>query len=79
MQVTVYSKPSCVQCDATYRHMDKKGIKYEVEDITKDHDAMQFALSFGYQAAPVVVAGDQHWSGYKPDHIDGLAQDLNLC
>lgn len=59
--------------------MDKRGIKYEVEDITKDHDAMQFALSFGYQAAPVVVAGDQHWSGYKPDHIDGLAQELNLC
>lgn len=76
--MTVYSKPVCVQCTATFRKMDAVGMKYEIEDITEDHDAMQFALSFGYQSAPVVVAGDKHWSGYKPDHIDALAQELKL-
>lgn len=78
LQVTVYSKPSCVQCDATYRLMDKRGIKYDPIDITQDPDAMRFALSLGYQAAPVVVAGDKHWAGYRPDHINSLAQELNL-
>jgi glutaredoxin-like protein NrdH len=25
--------------------------------------------------APVVVTGDRHWSGFRPDHIDDLAHD----
>src|SRR5690606_35206648 len=33
VKVTVYSKPACVQCDATYRALDKKGIEYTVVDI----------------------------------------------
>ena len=33
--VTVYSKPACVQCDATYRALDKHGIAYDVVDLTR--------------------------------------------
>jgi glutaredoxin-like protein NrdH len=25
--------------------------------------------------APVVIAGDRHWSGFRPDHIADLAHD----
>ena len=34
MTVTVYSKPACVQCNATYKALDKQGIAYETVDIT---------------------------------------------
>jgi glutaredoxin-like protein NrdH len=27
----------------------------------------------GYLQAPVVVAGDTHWSGFRPDQISALA------
>ena len=27
--ITVYTKPSCVQCTATFRALDKAGISYE--------------------------------------------------
>ena len=30
--ITVYSKPSCVQCVATTRELDRKGIKYDYVD-----------------------------------------------
>lgn len=33
-RVTVYSKPSCVQCNATYRALDKAGITYSIVDIS---------------------------------------------
>ena len=36
MTVTVYTKPSCVQCNATYRALDSKGIEYEVLDLSVD-------------------------------------------
>lgn len=76
MAITVYSKPSCVQCNATYRALDAKGIEYEVTDVSQDTDALEQVKSLGYLQAPVVVAGDDHWSGFRPDKIDELAARL---
>ena len=69
----MYTKPACVQCNATYRALDKAGIEYEKIDITTDPEAREYVLSLGYLQAPVVVAGDKHWSGYRPDRIAALA------
>ena len=30
-------------------------------------------MALGYLQAPVVVAGDSHWSGFRPDRIKELA------
>ena len=68
MTVTVYTKPACVQCNATYRALDKKGITYQSVDISQDADAL------GYMQAPVVVTDQDHWSGFRPDKIEELAQ-----
>ena len=73
MTVTVYSKPMCVQCDATYRALDKQGLDYEKIDVTQDVEALEFIKGLGYQQAPVVMAGDDHWSGYRPDRIKAAA------
>ena len=54
MAITVYSKPNCVQCGATYRALDQ-------------------VRALGYAQAPVVVAGEDHWSGFRPDKIKALA------
>ena len=37
MSITVYTKPSCVQCNATYRALDAKGIEYQ--NATDDEKA----------------------------------------
>jgi glutaredoxin-like protein NrdH len=44
-----------------------------VVDISTDADARDYLLSLGYLAAPAVLAGSQHWSGYRPDRIHTLA------
>jgi glutaredoxin-like protein NrdH len=67
--ITVYSKPQCVQCNATYTALDKKGIEYEVIDVTVDAVAMDKIVEMGFYQAPVVVAGDMAWSGFRPDMI----------
>ena len=72
MTVTVYTKPACVQCNATYKALDKAGVTYEVVDITENHDAREYVMALGYLSAPVVVAGDDHWSGFRPDRIKAL-------
>ena len=69
MAITVYTKPACVQCNATYRALDKAGIEYDVIDITENAQARDYVMSLGYLQAPVVVAGENHWSGFRPDEI----------
>lgn len=73
MTITVYSKPMCVQCDATYRALDKQGLDYQSVDVTRDAEALGFIKGLGYQQAPVVIAGEDHWSGYRPDRIKAAA------
>lgn len=76
MAITVYSKPMCVQCDATYRALDKQGLDYRSVDVTQDVEALEFIKGLGYQQAPVVIAGEDHWSGYRPDRIKAAAAAL---
>ena len=73
MSITVYSKPACVQCTATTRALDAKGITYDIIDLTEDDSAMTHVTELGYRQAPVVVAGTDHWSGFRPDMIAQLA------
>ncbi len=79
MSITVYSQPACVQCNATYRWLDRHGLAYEVIDVTADAAAFAAVKALGYLRAPVVIVRDAdgtvaaHWSGFDPDRIDDLA------
>lgn len=71
---TVYTKPNCVQCEMTKRHMDKIGVKYTTVDIIDNPDELDKLIEMGYRAAPVVVTteGDS-WAGFQPEKINDLA------
>jgi len=79
MTITVLSKPACPQCTATKRKLDSLGIEYSVTDLSEDPDALAHAKSLGYLGAPVVLAGEDHWSGYRPDKLDELASILSAA
>jgi glutaredoxin-like protein NrdH len=73
MTVTLYTKPACVQCTATRKALEKNGVEYDVVDITEGPAARDYVMSLGYLQAPVVIAGEQHWSGFRPDAIKSLS------
>lgn len=72
--VTVYTLPACVQCDSTKRVLTKNEVEYSVVDLSQDEAAMEMVKSLGYNAAPVVIVGDEHWSGFRPDRLAALAK-----
>lgn len=74
MSVTVYGKKRCHACSATVTKLDEKGIEHQYIDASQDAEAYAYITSLGYLQVPVVVAGDDHWSGYNPDRIEGLVQ-----
>lgn len=70
--ITVYSKPNCPQCTATYRKLKALGLPFNSIDVTEDAEAAKFVRSLNYSAAPVVVVREgaqirEHWSGFRPD------------
>lgn len=73
MAITVYTKPACVQCNATYKALDKHGLDYQVVDISLDDEARDYVMALGYLQAPVVVVDDEHWSGFRPERIKAVA------
>lgn len=79
VDITVYSKPHCVQCDATKRQLDKTGIAYTVTDMTEDPEALRQVKELGYVQAPVVIVRNeggetiQHWSGFRIDILKKMA------
>ena len=70
--VTVYSKPNCPQCTQTKKKVEQKGIAFEVIDISQDKNAAQTVTDLGYRQVPVVVSGEKHWSGFRPDLLSAL-------
>lgn len=71
--ITIYSKPQCVQCEGVKKALDRKGIAYQVRDVTQDADAMQRVVGLGYRQMPVIEtdSGDS-WSGYRMDKMLSL-------
>lgn len=76
-EVTLYTKPGCVQCDFTKKYLVKLGIKHTVIDISTDPSAVEVVRALGYQAMPVVVVDeDLHWQGFSPDRLNGLVEEV---
>ena len=72
MPVVIYTLPSCVQCDTSKRMMDRLGVEYEEIDLSKNDTATEYVKELGYTAAPIIVNGSTHWSGFRMEMINGL-------
>ena len=73
MNVTVYTKPNCPQCDATKRTLDRMGVAYDIADAVADVELLK---AKGHLQAPVVVLGDweESFSGFQPDRLAELVE-----
>lgn len=76
MKVTLYTAPGCGQCVATRSSLDSKGITYEIVDLSTDAAAVARVKNLGYLQAPVVITDDDHWSGFRPDKVNALAERM---
>jgi len=72
--VKVYTLPACVQCDSTKRLLTRNNVSFEEVDMSSDPSALEMVKELGYSAAPVVMADNEHWSGFRPDKLATLAQ-----
>ena len=73
MAITVYTKPACMQCNATKKALDRAGLDYTLVDISMDEEAREYVLALGYLQAPGVEVDGDHWAGFRPERIRSLS------
>lgn len=76
VQVTVYTKEVCPQCDMTKKQLDRYGIRYEEVPLESVPDKLEEFKAQGYLAAPIVTTDVKIWSGFRLEKIKSLANHL---
>lgn len=71
-QVTVYSKPDCMQCNFTKKWLKERNIPYKELNIKEDEEALLKVKEMGFQSVPVIVTEDDSWHGFQPDKLAEL-------
>lgn len=72
LTLTLYTQPACSQCNMTKKWLDdpeRGNLKdqYQIIDLTQNPEDLVKVKELGYMSAPVVVAGDKNWYGFRPD------------
>jgi glutaredoxin-like protein NrdH len=70
--VIVYSNPNCQACEQTKRFLTVKGVAFESKMISESPEVFSLIEEKGYKSAPVVVAGEDSWSGFRLDKLSEL-------
>jgi glutaredoxin-like protein NrdH len=73
--VTVYSNPSCQACEQTKRFLTLKEIPFESKMIQDSPEVFSLIEEKGYASAPVVVAGEDSWAGFRLDKLNELIKE----
>lgn len=72
--VTVWTKPACVQCNAVKRRLTEAGVPFTECDLTHpDHEKdLAHFKGLGYSSAPITEHGAVAVPGFVPAEIDRI-------
>jgi glutaredoxin-like protein NrdH len=76
MQITLWTLPSCVQCNQTKREFDKLGIQYSTRELHRNPKATKRFSELGFLEAPIVETDTRRWSGFRIEKIRSLDTHL---
>ncbi|MCT1654334.1 glutaredoxin family protein [Brachybacterium muris] len=69
-EVTLYTLPDCVGCNATKRTLNKAGVEYEEINLQERPELVEMFKQQGLAQAPIVETKDgQRWAGYNPGKL----------
>jgi glutaredoxin-like protein NrdH len=69
MEVVVYTKPHCIECNILKQFLADHEIAYELRDCGKNPAYIEEIKAMGYLGVPVTVIGEQKIRGLQPNEI----------
>ncbi|MDY0970061.1 glutaredoxin-like protein NrdH [Siccibacter turicensis] len=76
MRITIYTRDDCVQCHATKRAMESRGFTFDLVNLDCNPEAIDDLRAQGFRQLPVVITDSESWSGFRPDMINRLRNNL---
>lgn len=72
--VTVWTKPNCVQCRMVKRRLSEAGVPFDERDLTAPENEKDLAhfRGLGYSSAPITEHGTVAVPGFVPAEIDRI-------
>ena len=71
-RIILYSADWCGWCKKAKRHLDNKGINYEIRDIDDPDNLNDLVAKTGQRGIPVLDVGGRVVTGFSPDRYDEL-------
>ena len=72
-QITLYSKPNCMQCNITKQFFEDNQVPFVIKDVFESEEAVEEVKALGFQSLPVIVAeGIEPFFGFRPDILETL-------
>lgn len=69
MQVIVYSRPHCIECNVLKRFLKDYGIEYENRNCSAHPEYLEDVKEMGFLGVPVTVVNGEAVQGLEPDKI----------
>lgn len=69
MNIEVWTKSNCPNCDRTQSILSTRNVTITVRSFDDEPGLMDEAKARGFMAAPVVITDDDAWSGLRPDKL----------
>lgn len=76
MEVKIWTKSNCVQCEMTKKQFVKLGVKYTEHNLEENLDQLDEFKDQGLLAAPIIESEVGTWSGFQPNRISDLSQAI---
>lgn len=70
--ITIYIRPGCSACHATKVWLRQHGFDFTEHNVDNLAAADLILEELGYTSLPVVVWGDEHWSGFRMNRLLAL-------
>lgn len=75
--IEVYTKDGCFPCKFTKDFFEQKGIPFKEIKMT-DELAEGLKERYGIMSVPFVkISEDDYWTGFRPDRIEEIANEVN--
>ena len=72
-QVTIYSTPTCVYCNAAKAFFKEKGVAYTEHNVGADMERRKEMIEkSGQMGVPVIYIGDEMVVGFDEEQLRGL-------
>ncbi|MBL1224721.1 glutaredoxin-like protein NrdH [Enterococcus sp. BWR-S5] len=73
MNVKIFSKNNCIQCNMAKRFLNENHIPYEEVNIDSQPEMIDWLKEQGFQSVPVITSDATTVVGFRPDQLKQLA------